>query len=155
MIINSGLQTTLRTDLMDQSPALGRLSPQTESDGNDSLKDQGDDVVRVPTSCMRTLDALWFCYSPVYQARKYYMNGEFDNCRGRLKLFRMCIMSRFQEREKSERLYEEEEKKTKVVRAAVWEFREEYIKRQQEEESKRQQAAKDHVDYKESDGWWL
>ena len=125
--------------------AANTASPQGGSDG----------VVRVPASCMHTLDALWYCYSPVHQAREYYMNGEFDDCRGRLKRFGMCVMSRFRDGQISEAYFEAEEKKTKVVRPPVWELREEYVQRQREQLEQQMRLAREQGGKIDSDGWWL
>jgi hypothetical protein len=31
-------------------------------------------------SCTKYFDALWFCYSPVHQLKRYYVNGDVDDC---------------------------------------------------------------------------
>jgi hypothetical protein len=57
---------------------------------------------RVPTSCVKSFDSLYYCYSPFHQAKIYYQSGELDSCRGRLKRFQMCAMSRFRAQSESE-----------------------------------------------------
>jgi Protein of unknown function (DUF3128) len=57
---------------------------------------------RVPVSCSKAFDSLYFCYSPFHQGKIYYQSGELDDCRGRLKRFRMCAMSRFRSSADSE-----------------------------------------------------
>ena len=91
---------------------------------------------RVPVSCMKAFDSLYFCYSPFHQGRQYYITGEFDNCRGRLKRFRMCVMSRFRSHSESEKLYEEVEMKEKISHPPVWDFRPEFIAKTEEHERK-------------------
>lgn len=31
-------------------------------------------------ACTSAFDALWFCYSPVNQMKKYYREGTYDDC---------------------------------------------------------------------------
>ncbi len=31
-------------------------------------------------SCTKHFDALWFCYSPVHQLKRYYVDGDVDDC---------------------------------------------------------------------------
>lgn len=115
---------------------------------------------RVPVSCTKTFDSVYYCYSPFHQGREYYITGELDDCRGRLKRFRMCVMSRFRPQAVSEALYEEEETKEKGKKEQtnpVWELREEYLANVVKAE---QQERRD-VDLqreKEAEGevkWWL
>ncbi len=35
------------------------------------------------TSCSRFLDAVYFCYSPVWQVTELYRQGQLDDCRGK------------------------------------------------------------------------
>jgi hypothetical protein len=60
---------------------------------------------KVPESCVPDLDALWFCYSPVYQFRYYYMNGTVDSCVGKVRRLVRCFRSRLLSPEDAERLY--------------------------------------------------
>lgn len=115
---------------------------------------------RVPVSCTKAFDSVYFCYSPFHQGREYYITGQLDDCRGRLKRFRMCVMSRFRPQAVSETIYAEEETKQKSGKDKgnpVWEFREEYLanvhKSEQQErrdlEMKREEEAEGEVK------WWL
>ncbi|XP_047309066.1 uncharacterized protein LOC124912480 [Impatiens glandulifera] len=42
-------------------------------------------------SCTNCFDALWFCYSPVYQMQQYYRLGVFDNCSGKWRALVDCL----------------------------------------------------------------
>lgn len=115
---------------------------------------------RVPVSCTKAFDSVYYCYSPVHQAREYYITGELDDCRGRLKRFRMCIMSRFRPQAVSEALYEEEETKErggKEQTNPVWELKEEYVANVQKAEQQERREV-DLQREKEAEGevkWWL
>lgn len=114
---------------------------------------------RVPLNCAKAFDSLYFCYSPFHQARQYYITGHLDDCKGRLKRFRMCVMSRFRAQSDSELLYEQdevEEKKKKGLHNVkpVWEFRQEYldnVKRAEREESEQQNQEQNE----NQSAWWL
>lgn len=113
---------------------------------------------RVPQSCMKAFDSIYFCYSPVHQFRQYYITGELDDCRARLKRFRMCVMSRFRPQQDSEIIYQAEEEKE--IKAAgmehvkpVWEFREEYL--ESVADAEREEKDKDIADQKDGEAWWL
>eukprot|EP00271_Cylindrocystis_brebissonii_P014308 TRINITY_DN35627_c0_g1_i1.p1 TRINITY_DN35627_c0_g1~~TRINITY_DN35627_c0_g1_i1.p1 ORF type:complete len:131 (-),score=28.03 TRINITY_DN35627_c0_g1_i1:428-820(-) len=45
-------------------------------------------------SCVKHVDALWFCYSPVYQMTQYYREGEFDSCVQKWTDFSDCMLMR-------------------------------------------------------------
>ena len=115
---------------------------------------------RVPASCMKAFDSLYWCYSPVHQARQYYMTGELDDCRGRMRRFRMCIMSRFRHQEAAEKIYEEYEEGEKMEKAQhepVWEIRQSFLEKVYEEDQ-REEAEIDANHNKKSDTnnqWWL
>lgn len=109
---------------------------------------------KVPQSCSKVFDSLYFCYSPFYQARKYYMYGEFDNCRGRLRRFRLCLLSRIKNEKDSEMLFEEEERRAKEAcnlkdAKPVWEMREEYLDNVARAEQDSPEPSK------EKESWWL
>ena len=52
---------------------LGRPGPA----GPAQLAQAGD--VNLP-ACTSAFDALWFCYSPPNQMKKYYREGTYDDC---------------------------------------------------------------------------
>lgn len=52
---------------MNNSPAGSEGHRQAETD------------VNLP-ACTSAFDALWFCYSPVNQMKKYYREGTYDDC---------------------------------------------------------------------------
>lgn len=114
---------------------------------------------RVPTSCTKTFDSLYYCYSPFHQAREYYVTGELDDCRARLRRFRMCVMSRFRSQSESEVLYEAEEEADKAKKPAappVWTSREEYVRRMQDvEEKEAREMTESQKRDKETENWWL
>ncbi|KAK9856820.1 hypothetical protein WJX84_007972 [Apatococcus fuscideae] len=45
-------------------------------------------------SCVPLFDALWFCYSPVYQMQQYYKFGKADDCSGQWSNLYNCLKSR-------------------------------------------------------------
>lgn len=112
---------------------------------------------RVPTSCTKAFDSLYYCYSPFYQGKVYYQTGELDDCRGRLRRFRMCVMSRFRSEEDSEKLYEEvADKEAKHVAPPVWQLRKEYVDRiRSVEEAERKAIQESGVDVDDGTAWWL
>lgn len=114
-------------------------------------------AARVPTSCTKAFDSLYYCYSPFYQGKVYYQTGELDDCRGRLKRFRMCVMSRFRSVEESEKLYEEvAHEETKDVPPLVWELREEYVEvLKSTEEAERNAMKNGGGEPDSSTAWWL
>lgn len=61
-----------------------------------------------PASCLPALDRLWFCYSPVYQFRYYYMNDTVDPCRETARAFFTCCRARLRSPERARQLYAEE-----------------------------------------------
>ncbi|KAL6782605.1 hypothetical protein ACKKBG_A07450 [Auxenochlorella protothecoides x Auxenochlorella symbiontica] len=42
-------------------------------------------------SCIPYFDALWFCYSPVYQLTEYYVEGKLDDCTQHWTNFINCM----------------------------------------------------------------
>lgn len=110
---------------------------------------------RVPQSCAKVFDSLYFCYSPVYQGRQYYMFGNFDNCRGRLRRFRLCLLSRVKSSEDAELMFKEEEHREKEAgiqkdTEPIWEMREEFLNNVARAE---EQDTSDTGH--EKDSWWL
>lgn len=112
---------------------------------------------KVPHSCTKAFDSLYFCYSPFHQARQYYKNGELDDCRGRLRRFWLCLMSRLTNHAESERLFAQEEQRERQARDMdnvehVWKFREEYLEnlaRAEEQDDNEPQMPH------EKERWWL
>jgi hypothetical protein len=46
-------------------------------------------------SCSSAFDALWFCYSPGNQIKKYYREGTYDNCDIHQRMFTLCMAKRW------------------------------------------------------------
>lgn len=92
--------------LMTSSPGThpGEDSPDTYLSVSTTASSPASDSqsARVPMSCSKAFDALYYCYSPFYQGKVYYQTGELDDCRGRLKRFHMCAMSRLRPEAESE-----------------------------------------------------
>jgi Protein of unknown function (DUF3128) len=113
----------------------------------------------VPVSCTKAFDALYYCYSPVYQGKVYYQTGELDDCRGRLRRFRMCVMSRFRPEEESAKLYDAvAQEEAKDSSPPVWELREEYVRRVQSMEEADRRSVREgggEAPSDSKDGWWL
>lgn len=112
---------------------------------------------KVPHNCTKAFDSLYFCYSPFHQARQYYRNGELDNCRGRLKRFRLCLMSRLMSHNDSERVFAQEEQRDRQSMGMedvkpIWEFREEYLENLARAE---QQEDKELQTPHEKERWWI
>jgi len=51
-------------------------------------------VLTSPTSCTYIFDSLWFCLSPVYQAKEYYISGDFDACEDKASALYMCLANK-------------------------------------------------------------
>lgn len=43
------------------------------------------------TSCTKYFDALWFCYSPVHQLKRYYVHGDVDDCTSHWVTLMACL----------------------------------------------------------------
>lgn len=112
---------------------------------------------RVPLNCMKSFDRMYYCYSPFYQGRQYYMTGELDDCKGRVREFRMCLMSRLRNQDTSEQLFEAEERRDKAKQAApVWQMRDDFVARIAEldrAERERRQDENARADA-ELEHWW-
>jgi hypothetical protein len=74
----------------------------SERDSSSQLGRKQSPTRRVPVSCTKAFDSLYYCYSPFHQAKVYYQSGELDHCRGRLRNFQMCAMSRVRQQDISE-----------------------------------------------------
>jgi hypothetical protein len=46
-------------------------------------------------SCSSAFDALWFCYSPGNQIKKYYREGTYDDCDIHQRMFSLCMSRRW------------------------------------------------------------
>lgn len=93
----------------------------------------------------------------MFQARQYYMNGQLDSCRGRLRRFRLCLLSRLKPSSQAEQLFVEDEQRANAEASLenvqpVWEVRDDYLAnvKQAEEEEK-----DELVSPKEKTSWWL
>lgn len=131
----------------------------TESQNPSSSQDSPSDKSKVPVNCTKAFDRLYFCYSPFNQARHYYITGELDSCRGKLRRFRMCVLSRFRPQEQSEVLYEEDDRLVKKAKGLenvkpVWELRDDYLEniaRAEHEETQNSDSQQEDNQTK----WWL
>ncbi|CAM6098587.1 unnamed protein product [Calypogeia fissa] len=72
-------------------------------------------------SCVPYMDALWFCYSPVYQMKQYYRDGTFDSCGGKWgELFR-CISLKTKSAADIEAILKEQE--AAKQKQHIWRYR--------------------------------
>ncbi|KAI0567082.1 hypothetical protein FGB62_4g259 [Gracilaria domingensis] len=138
---------------MDHEP-----KPHEEANPSQTLQTSQPEKQRVPVSCTKAFDSVYFCYSPFHQARQMYILGELDDCRGRLKKFRMCVMSRFRPQSESEVIYEQEEQDEKNRKGLenikpVWEFREEYLENVARAERDERQQQEGQTE--DQSAWWL
>lgn len=149
----------LRTPASDPQSSLstGSMSSEDAEASVSATEGLKSSSARVPTSCTKAFDALYYCYSPFYQGKVYYQTGELDDCRGRLKRFRMCVMSRFRPEEESEKLYGEvADEEAKHIAPPVWELRKEYVDRIRNiEDAERNLAKEGGVDAEDGTAWWL
>lgn len=151
-------------------PVFGVMNGEEAVNGNtaENVEDNGDThgevqkKERVPLNCMKAFDSIYYCYSPVHQAREYYITGQLDDCRGRLRRFRLCVMSRFRPQSVSEQLYAEDdlsEKKKKGLAdiEPVWSLKEEYLEnvRKAEEEDRRKAELQREGESNGEVKWWL
>lgn len=131
----------------------------TQTDSASSVETASTQKRRVPVNCTKAFDSVYYCYSPLHQGRHYYINGELDDCRGRVRRFRMCMMSRFRSQEESEKLYEkaEEQENAKKTYDPVWELRPEFVERIREQEimERREDDERNKRSEKEMEKWWL
>lgn len=76
---------------------------------------------KINLSCVKFIDALWFCYSPFHQVREYYREGTFDNCRSKWgSLFDCFNLKRLPDAKMQEILQSREKEK---IESHIWEFR--------------------------------
>ncbi|KAH7414595.1 hypothetical protein KP509_14G001000 [Ceratopteris richardii] len=75
---------------------------------------------KIKLSCVKFIDALWFCYSPFYQVKEYYREGTFDNCRSKWgDLFDCFHLKTLSEARSQEILRSREREK---IQAHIWTF---------------------------------
>lgn len=113
---------------------------------------------RIPLNCTKAFDAVYYCYSPVHQAREYYIYGELDDCRGRLRKFRLCALSRLRPQNASEKMYEQEEIKQNIKQPKakpVWQMKEEYLRTVKEFDRKESAENPGNENKEEQTEWWL
>lgn len=111
----------------------------------------------VPKSCAKAFDSVYYCYSPFHQARNYYIEGQLDDCRGRLRRFRLCLLARLKPQSEAERMYQEEEQRERESKnldgvKPVWDLRPEFadsVRRAEEQE------LRDGKEQEEKSSWWL
>mmetsp|Transcript_84698 Transcript_84698/g.226143 ORF Transcript_84698/g.226143 Transcript_84698/m.226143 type:complete len:106 (-) Transcript_84698:119-436(-) len=48
-------------------------------------------------SCSSAFDAMWFCFSPANQFKKYYREGTYDECEVQQRVFSLCMQLRYRE----------------------------------------------------------
>ncbi|BBN15701.1 hypothetical protein MPTK1_7g00080 [Marchantia polymorpha subsp. ruderalis] len=70
-------------------------------------------------SCSPCIDALWFCYSPVFQVKQYYREGELDSCKEKWTELFSCISLKTRPASEVEAILKERE----VTREHIWQFR--------------------------------
>jgi hypothetical protein len=91
------------TMVAGEGTSAGSTSAADAKEGSTGAPGASDPLpARVPLSCSKAFDSLYYCYSPVHQGKVYYQTGQLDDCRGRLRRFRMCAMSRFRPENVSE-----------------------------------------------------
>jgi hypothetical protein len=87
---------------------MGDGRPPAEGQGATPTADE--DHAGVPgagaVSCTKYFDALWFCYSPVHQLKRYYVHGDVDDCVSHWSTLVACLKqkTRFRVAEEEEAL---------------------------------------------------
>jgi hypothetical protein len=63
------------------------------SSENDARAESSSSETATSTSvsCTKYFDALWFCYSPVHQLKRYYVHGDVDDCVGHWGTLMACL----------------------------------------------------------------
>lgn len=112
----------------------------------------------VPKSCTKAFDSVYYCYSPFHQARNYYIEGQLDDCRGRLRRFRLCLLARLKPHSEAERIYQEEEQRQRKSKKLdqvkpVWEMRSEFIDSVRHAEE--QEFKDENVQEEKQSSWWF
>lgn len=68
-----------------------------------------------PENCTKYFDALWFCYSPVFQLKQYYIYGNLDNCQGHWNRWYQCLKQRT--------AFKDKDAGTETAAHPLWQFR--------------------------------
>lgn len=84
-----------------------------------SDKETSVDPQRRRLSCSTCFDALWFCYSPVYQMQQYYRLGVLDNCSSKWGALVDCLTLKTKPSSKVQEILETREK----AKPHIWTFR--------------------------------
>eukprot|EP00245_Coleochaete_scutata_P000616 TRINITY_DN10715_c0_g1_i1.p2 TRINITY_DN10715_c0_g1~~TRINITY_DN10715_c0_g1_i1.p2 ORF type:complete len:163 (+),score=28.74 TRINITY_DN10715_c0_g1_i1:122-610(+) len=101
--------------------AVMRESANPETGSSQSISDSvgrepgGGSNGQEKVSCIEHFDALWFCYSPVYQTTHYYREGVFDSCFGKWRALSDCLLLRT----KFASLVQQKHEETAAAAAAV------------------------------------
>eukprot|EP00889_Picochlorum_renovo_P000136 jgi/Picre1/27166/NNA_000135.t1 len=61
------------------------------------------------TSCVKYFDALWFCYSPVHQLKRYYVYGDVDDCLGHWSKLMACLRQKTRFRDEDDAIHRDGE----------------------------------------------
>lgn len=138
-----------------QSATLESFLPDLQ-DRNDLSDNRTESIV--PMSCTKAFDSVYFCYSPFHQARHYYIEGQLDDCRGRLRRFRLCLLARLKPHGEAERMFHEENQRESKAKnldkvQPVWTIRPEFlesVRRAEEQESNNEDDQGKH-----NASWWL
>ncbi|XP_031473784.1 uncharacterized protein LOC116246188 [Nymphaea colorata] len=89
--------------------------------GSSPNEEQGDGGTnpRPQLSCTKCFDALWFCYSPVYQMKQYYRYGVFDNCSDKWNALFDCFQLKTKRSSEVQEILESREKS----KPHIWSYR--------------------------------
>eukprot|EP00243_Klebsormidium_subtile_P010683 TRINITY_DN5782_c0_g2_i1.p1 TRINITY_DN5782_c0_g2~~TRINITY_DN5782_c0_g2_i1.p1 ORF type:complete len:130 (+),score=8.56 TRINITY_DN5782_c0_g2_i1:84-473(+) len=69
-----------------------------------------EEAQRTRLTCTNRFDALWFCYSPVYQMTVYYQDGVIDSCTKKWSELYDCLKLKTKPRVEQEAILEAQEK---------------------------------------------
>mmetsp|Transcript_23638 Transcript_23638/g.36938 ORF Transcript_23638/g.36938 Transcript_23638/m.36938 type:complete len:155 (-) Transcript_23638:76-540(-) len=69
------------------------MAAKTEAQSTGTTPSGSDDL----PACTSAFDALWFCYSPGNQFKKYYRDGNYDDCDKFHRMFELCMKHRWLE----------------------------------------------------------
>ncbi|MCO5605378.1 hypothetical protein L7F22_059562 [Adiantum nelumboides] len=85
-----------------------------------SSQQQVPDKEKIKLSCVKFIDALWFCYSPFYQVKEYYREGTFDNCRSKWGELFDCFHLKTLSEAKSQEILQSREREK--MNSHIWQF---------------------------------